>query len=385
MLPRKQGGDRVRYAPLLALFGTCIFLSAGCRRPPEPPAAHRFVRIEALLSLHPAWEQVTSLDRTASRFPAAKALAIGLHWQPSPLPAPFTPPDTFPKRLAEEREQRIKEDAARYVAQLERSLNARRDDLYRRAERGEKRQLQAAEAQVLATTIARMRALNEVQALGLQRKIDTLGYRDAALVAQISYYNQFNADQLIRDAQSQVDQVRRQIRDLTAQRQQVLEEDVRPRAEQAIVPEQKRLRAESDTRLKQRLTELDANVQQQIAQEKARLQQEPAPIKPLAELPIPPFNARATPLILPPAPPAAADIGQAQAVVDAGLARQQKTWQAQRANLVSMIRADTVQAVMQIARQKGWKPVIEGRPFQPDATSEVAAMLRAQWHQGAQP
>ena len=102
------------FIPYFALLCLMALLS-GCRRPAILPPAPRFVRIESLLPLHPAWAQAQALERiTAALTPANHAL-VGASL---PLPSPYPFMQTTPKNLAAERQKRIKDDAELYLNQL---------------------------------------------------------------------------------------------------------------------------------------------------------------------------------------------------------------------------------------------------------------------------
>ena len=387
MLPAKQGGAPTRRALLLALLITIVWMPLGCRREtPSLPATHQYVRMEALLPLHPAWAQVEALDASQRIFPAAKAQASTLKYPQNPLPEVFTPPVTVPPSLATERERRVQEDALHFVQQTEQSLTSKNIDIMRRFERIEKRQTEARYSKALADRELQLTAMNAQEADRLQARIDTLGFRQVALRTQIeAYTNRLNQDPrnpVVQDAVRQEALVSEQMNALADQRKAVLKRDVRALAVQQLSAQRKQWQDESAARLQAHKMELADSVRQQVEQARARLKNDVKPIPPLASAPLPPAEPQATPLPLPLAPDAADAIRKAQSQVDAAIGQEQQALQAQRDALLTAIRADTTQAVAQIARKEGWNMVAAGRSGN-DVTAQAAGALRNQWRQNA--
>jgi len=387
MLPAKLGGAPARSAPLLALLTTIAWMPLGCRREtPSLPATHQYVRMEALLPLHPAWAQVQALDASQRIFPAAKAQASTLKYPQNPLPEVFTPPVTVPPSLATERERRVQEDALHFVQQTEQSLTSKNVDIMRRFERIEKRQTEARYSKALADRELQLNAMKEQEADRLQARINTLGFRQVALRTQIeSYTNRLNQDPrnpVVQDVVRQEALVSEQMNALEDQRKAVLKRDVRALAVQQLSAQRKQWQDESAARLQARKMELADSVRQQVEQARARLKNDIKPIPPLASAPLPPAEPQATPLPLPLAPDAAEAVRKAQSQVDAAMGQHRQALQAQREALLTAIRADTTQAVAQIARREGWNMVAAGRSGS-DVTAQAAGALRDQWQQNA--
>jgi hypothetical protein len=385
MLPEKRGGAVARNASLLALLTTMMGAGTGCRNAaPSLPATHQYVRLEALLPLHPAWAQVQALDAAQARFPAALAQASTLKYPLNPLPEVFTPPVTVPPSLAAERDKRVQEDALHYVQQTEQALTAKNIDIMQRFERHEQRQTEALYSRALADRMLQLNAANEQEASQLEGRINTLGFRQVALRSQIdAYTNRLNQDPrnpVIQDVVRQEALVSEEMNALEDQRKAVLARDVRALAVQQLAAQRKQWEAESAARLAARKMELADSVRQQVEQARARLKNDIKPIPPLASAPLPPADPRATPLPLPLAPDAAGAIGHAQAQLSAAMAQERQAWQAQRESLLGAIRTDTAQAVAQIARKEGWNLVAAGHGGK-DVTAQAADALRAQWRQ----
>lgn len=384
MLPERRGGAVTWNASLLALLATMSCVLPGCRNAAPLQAPRQYVRLESLLPLHPAWPQVQALDAAQARFPAAQAQASTLKYPLNPLPAVFTPPVTIPPSLAGERDKRVQEDALHYVQQTEQALSAKNIDIVKRLERHELRQTEALYSHALADRELQLSAANEAEANQLESRINTLGFRQVALRTQIdAYTNRLNQDArnpIVQDAVRQEALVSEQMNALEDQRKAALARDVRALAVQQLAAQRRQWQAESAARLQARKTELADSVRQQVEQARARLKNEIKPIPPLESALLPPAEPQATPLPLPLAPDAAGAIGHAQAALGAAMGQERQAWQAQKDALIAAIRADTSQAVAQIARKEGWHLVPAGHKGQ-DVTAQAAGVLRAQWRQ----
>ena len=82
---------------------------------------------------------------------------------------------------------------------------------------------------------------------------------------------------------------------------------------------------------------------------------------------------------VPPPPDLRAAQQTAQAQITAALARQKTAGSRQREQILALIRADTEQALQQIAARENWKLVPAGTPGATDATNDAAKALREQW------
>ncbi len=387
MLPKRRGGAVARNASLLALLAMISGLASGCRNStPTPLKTRQYVRLDALLPLHPVWAQVLALDAAQARFPAAQAQAAALKYPLTPLPEVFTPPVTVPPSLASEREKRVQEDSLHYVQQTEQALTAKNIDIAKRMERDEHRQTEARYGRALADSELKLSEANALEADRLDARINTLGFRQVALRSQITAYtNRLNQDPrnpIVQDAVRQEALVSAQMNALEDQRKAVLARDVRTIAVGQLAPQRLQWLAESAARMQSRRAELADSVLQQVNQARARLKNDTRPIPPLASTVLPPVDPQATPLPLPLGPDAPRAIGNAQAQLSVAMAQERQAWQAQREALIAVIRADTAQAVAQIARKEGWNMVPSGQAGT-DITAEAAGALRAQWRQNA--
>ncbi len=386
MLPKTRGGAVARQASLLALLIIGILPETGCRKPQTPViASRRFVRLEALLPLHPAWTQVQALDAAQARLAAAQKQASGLKYPLTPLPEVFIPPITVPPSLAQERDKRVQEDARHYVEQTEQALQGKNADIVRQFERDEQRQQEARYTRALADRELELSGINEREAAGLEKQINALGFRQVALRSQIdAYTNRLNQDTrnpVVQDVVRQEALISEKMNALANQRTIVLARKEHAQAIKDLIPQKQIWLAESGARLQARKTELAKSVQQQVEQARARLGQDIKPIPPLAST-LPPSNPQATPLPLPLAPDAPRTIGQAQGQMTAAMMQERGVWQTQRDALLAAIRADTAQAAVQISRKQGWA-LVPAEQSKTDATEQVASALRAQWRQNA--
>ena len=127
----------------------------------------------------------------------------------------------------------------------------------------------------------------------------------------------------------------------------------------------------------QRSVELAAELQDQLDNRSRQLENAGRSITTFgANLPATPKPA-AVPV--PPPPDLQAAQQTAQAQITTALAQQKTAGGRQREQILAVIRADTEQAVQQIAARENWKLVPPGTPGATDATSDAAKSLREQW------
>lgn len=378
MLGNVRGGAEVRAAPLLALLTIAgLGLLPGCRKP-ALPLARRFVRIDALLPLHPAWAQVVSLQRAEAAFAAAPREAATLQWAGSTMPQPFTPPVIVPQSLARERQNRIAEETSAYLSQVADFVRRRNQARIEREERAGRKQVDAQIAQEAATREEALRAANQIHARDLSRQLRALGFRDAALRSQIRVFT----DQPLRDATLQHQTVRAQMDALTLQRDALLAYDPTEQVANEMEPKRQQLYADLHARLQKQLAALNQAGEDRLARARARLEKDMAPVS-AASAPPAALKTPLRPLTLASLPETSSALHGAKMQVNAALARRLADWEAQRQRLIAVIRTDTAKAVEQVARRRHWALAPEGTPGATDATGEAAKALRIQWQQGA--
>ena len=358
----------LRFALCLALI-CLVGLGAGCRRPAILPAAPRVVRIESLLPLHPAWAQTQALNRIAAGLaPANPALAANV----APLPPPFPFMQTTPQNLANERKKRIRDDADQYLTQLAAFLIADNAQRLARETRARQRQADAQYRRELETKVTELTAAAAKKRADLNRQINRLGYTAVAYESQGRIF----IGQSQRDAKDNLKRVNQQIDELTAQRD-AIPADFRSAAVAQLQARRAALNRGVRDFETARATELAAELQDQLASRGQQLDNASSAITTFGEtLPATPKPAA---IPVPPPPDFRAVNQAAQAQITAALARQKSATDAQRERLTAVIRADTEQAVAQIAARENWKLVPAGTLGARDATDDAAKALREQW------
>lgn len=369
------GGAAARGALLLVLLSIGV-VSGGCRRTARTAQTRVFVRLDTLLPLHPTWAQVASLQRITQRARSARTQIAGLRLALSPLPLAFPAPKALPGNLAQERRQRIAEDARRRIAGLTQELRRRNEERIRREERAARRQLEArlaaAKAALEAALPARLEAIRREAA----QKIEPLRYKEVVFLSETREFT----NQPLLDAQTQLNAVRAEIARLNSERDTRLAE-ARADVERQLDANQTQWTTELEQNLAQRRAELEALAARQIAHEEASLEAASEPIPNLGTA-LPPPPGLAEQPQPPAAPPTEVAFAQARAQVSAAVTQQQAALEAQRQRLLAAIRKDTEQAVIQVAQQRGWTLVSEGTAGASDMTATAAEALRAQWQQG---
>lgn len=365
-----------RRLALASLWVACVLV--GCSPGPLVLLPKRYVRMESLLPLHPAWAQVVSLDRIARQIRSAPPPAFPFTPLP-PAPQTFAPPPAEPPGLAAQRQERIRADALRYERQLERALTDSDRLLFNRQERTERKQVQQQLAQERAKRLAGLQTEALHQTRDIARQITRLQFRIVALKSQLNVYT----DQPLQDAQIQYRQALAQVAALRQQRRDVLA-GVAPEVERQVSALQPQLEAASQQRLQQFQAAQAASRAQKIARERQNLETAVTPLPATLTTPPPlPSDTRETPLALPTSADAAQSLQAGAAQVQGALARQATQWALERGRLLNTIRSDTAQAVQQIARRQGWQLVAPQTRGASDATAAVIPALAAQWRHGA--
>lgn len=378
MLERPHGGVWARGALRLAFLFIAWILAAGCRQAPALLPARHYVRLSALLPLHPDWAQIVSLQREEAALATAPTQAARLQWTASPLPGPFSPPKTLPLNLIRERQARLREDTDRYIAQLGTYLHDRNEAQITREERAGQKQVGAQIAQESAAREEQLRAENAIKAAVIARRIGRLGFRDVALQAQIRVLT----DRPLVDARQQEQQVHAEIDRLAAQREALLTADVSAQVAREMQPRREQLLADLRARMQKQLNALNTSTTQRMQRVKARLEALAGSVPAESGIAPPTGKAPPAPLTVSTWPQTTTAVQTAQAQVGAALAQRRASWQAQQARLMAVITKDTQEAIMQIARRQGWTLVSQGSPRATDATDAVAQALRTQWQQG---
>jgi len=135
--------------------------------------------------------------------------------------------------------------------------------------------------------------------------------------------------------------------------------------------------ARSRDRVAKREDELKLEMQEKLSN--AAIHQRESDIQPSSPAFLPQPDPHATPL---PLHSDADVVSLTSTSARTAAERQSVLWQVQRASLIAEIRADTLNAVQQVAQRRGWILDTVGAPGSPDGTAEAADELRAQWRIG---
>jgi hypothetical protein len=382
MLPpvRRMAAHCIRSLVLLILG---LLGGAGCSHPPLLAAPHRYVRLDALLPLHPSWAQIRSLDREIARLKTAPAQSGEFHYQPHPGMPVIVPRAVTPANMAAQRAAQVDRDATRYVESLRKSLDEANQATMSLARRREQRRVEAAVAARLAEAGKNLRNENEVRSFAILQRLRDLTFKDIVVRSRIQDLAQAHSrdTRLLRDAQSEhagnlaeMERLRTENRDLLAQDVSRITARLRDKfyAEEEAQAKERLAKREEELGM-EKLDKLTAAMRQQ------RNTAIPAPVAP--ELPA--VDPHATPLPLPIEP--ATTLVTSRSHVQSALNVQAAVWQIQRTSLVDEIRADTRKAVQQVALRRGWKLVEGPAPGAVDGTDEAADDLRQQWRIGKGP
>ena len=129
MLLPVRGEGVARKALLLALLTINSMSGQGCKQPAIVNTTPQAVRVDALLTLHPAWAQVIALDQTVSKFtdrlPMREPAAVPL----TPMPPDLNMPAPLPPTVTQDRQQRTRDYETQYLQQLAETLRLQ-DEIY---------------------------------------------------------------------------------------------------------------------------------------------------------------------------------------------------------------------------------------------------------------
>ncbi len=375
MFVRAQGEVGARTASCLALLA--LLACSGCGRTAVPLIGSRTVRVKiaSLLPLHPAWQQVATLDQTIAQFTSSGAVAGPLVWAATALPTPLHVPEAVPAGLAKDRDLRVKEDARKYVAQVTQSVHNRAAQHFLRVERAERKRYNGEVTAETARREAALRSENTRAARFFNLGIRNLGFRDVALQSQIHVYTGIS----LQDAVTQRAKLQGDISALVQKRDALLNADVHAIVESQMAPFRAGMAARMEQVLKQDRDKVNARVAERITSESQRVNVMTDPIPPLGSGTLPPENKATTPLVL---SDTGAVGGQGQGQFRVALVSQRASWQSQRDRLIRMIQADTVKSVTAFLRKRGWRLAKEQDSRAADVTGEVANAIRSEWRSG---
>jgi hypothetical protein len=334
----------------------------------------RSVRIEALLPLHPAWQQMLLLRQEAEQFSSSQPRPDGIVLALHGLPSNFSVPQKVPASLVAERRRRLEDEAARYVASYSAQLTARNDARYRQEADAARATLEAVYQREFAALRKTLQDKADSRASILLAEKVRIQFRLVALGSQVAAYK----DQAQLDAVLQRDRLRTGVAAIDRERLAVLAA-VELNAIEQMAGKRAGLESDLARKLVLRRSELDQDVKDLTARELARLSELPDPIPAIGTTLPPARYLHETALPLPTPQETLQALQSAQDVVDTRVRGKEAAWQAQQARLIGLIRADTQQAVEEIAMERGWKLTPEGTHGAVDATQVAASAIKAQW------
>ncbi len=359
------------------MLSLIIWGGAGCSQTPLPVAPHRYVRLDALLALHPSWAQVQSLDKELARLKTAPQQAGALVYEPHAAEPLFTPRISAPANLAKERAAQIELDARRYLESFRRSIASVNQSVLAGERRREQRRADAAVATRLAEEAKRLQAVNDVKLFAIRHRIQSLILQDVVVKSQVQDLAQARAADItpLRTAQAEHAAILKEVSGLRAEDAAIRSQNVALETQRKRDTFYREEMARGRERIAKREEELKVEMRDKVAGAMKRNRDTaiPPPVTPT----LPPIDPRTTPLPLP--TETAALFVANQTVVQPALARQAILWEAQRTAIIDEIRADTKKAVEQSASGRGWKLEPGPMPGAFDGTKEAAEDLRAQW------
>lgn len=361
-------GKRKCFSFLLA-GGLLLIPGAGCQRTALLPTdVVRSVQIEALLPLHPLWKQVEVFDRSLLTLQRPLVSPSPLRMIPL-LPLSFreTPEENF----SSQRQERIRNDATKYLRQLESYLRSNAAQRLNGEVRNLRRQREAEIALKVAARAEELRKQAVDRRAEIETRLRALKYHVVAYESQIRIA--LNPTRLRLEGELLV--LRGEIAQLTGEAA-ALPTDFVSRAQQEFQPERNRIRNEVDAFRKRRAEELDVEVAK-LLKSRSKLQVEQRDS-------IPPLTAMPTIPSLPDAGKTVAAIADPSPLTPPGTnvvvsARATRNWKAQRQRLIEEIRRDMEGAVAQEAKRKGWNLAPFGTPGSVDTTEEMRPLIVEQW------
>lgn len=381
IFPGRRGEAVARGALLLALFLVLLAECAGCRHPANRSPARRFVRIDALLTLDPAWAQVAALDGAVAEAVRSGRPVGGIRWSGQRMMRPFSPRAEFAWPQITEHTSVVEEYARHYLDDEARILRVRDAERLAREERIQRRRLnlQVAEERARLRESIRLKHLRAADDIAAQ--IIALGYRQVALNSQVRSYT--GQSQL--DAHRQWDTVTAEIAGLTRQ-QAALLRDIGPEVQRALESRRRELEQGLEARLqisvsaaRTQAETMDAAIQRRLASALSASGRQSLPLQLAGAAGSAATRYVPMPLSLPMPLNASSSITNAARTVAEASGAEDVAWSAARGRLLDAIRVDTRGAVEQIARARGWVLVHEGTRAASDATADMEAALRSQW------
>lgn len=378
MLPQNQIHTFRNQAKYFALITMSASIVAGCNRPSVIPATqYRYIRANALIQLHPSWQQVIAIDREIAQISAVAPENISLKYHDIALPSPFTKTVALPSSLAELRQKQIAEDARRYVASVRESQKTLNNMLYMQEEKAEQKRNAVLLADQVAKEEAAVEAKRAIQIEELKSQLPPLFFREAVVLSRIKRYTSIGQKEPVA-FRAEYDLIREQIDGLNSHLEFLNKKNM---SNSAKLKEElaKPIAAQSKLNLDAFRVKLKSQEDRKVADATKNIISEP--ISAVNSLPEQPHVPGAPPLQSNVAAAPTSVIPKSNATLISTLGVQHLQWTKQRAIIVSQIRADTIKAIQSEAIKKGWVLVPESTPGAADGTKEMDLLLRDQWRE----
>lgn len=377
----RLGEEVTRIALLLALMSLFCGGMTGCTRPSPPLMVQKRIRIGTMLPLHPLWAQVVALDRTIAslRVPRRSSGALGSPL--SPLPPTLAVAPAVPATVVEARRRRAKDFETDYLRQLAETLRMKDEAYLARLAKRTDKDAEAAYRRELAERMTAIRAGRIRQAEVLDREISRLRFRDVPLQLQLNV----DKGQGAQDALIQHDLLLAQIDQLSHEAEALVSPTIiADLAKSALKGRLQGLLEAGKEQVSQESERLARERANHIEREEGKLRYGVEPVTSISRIALPNPGPEQAPLALSPVQIEGAALQTASGHVGASVAAQARIWQEERERLVEVIRADTEQAVQEIATRQGWTIVTDtGHKASgiPDVTERVKSLLRSRWRQ----
>lgn len=374
----------------LTLTALLLSLLTGCHKDASRLVIHAggSVRLEALLPLHPAWEDVRQLDALLAsprRRPQPLPIQPPLSLDEVALPSPLRTEGTVPANLARARAEQTARPALERVERLRTALDVRNDRIMQRERASGQKSVVADVARREAEIMARVDAEERRIRAQVPPPLRDLQLREIALQSQVDALpepHRSEAQHRLMATRQEIEQIRTTIEAGVA--------DVRRRAAQEVDAYRNARKAEEAERLRHLQARLDRESDQIVAENEEEVRSSLNRLKALA-LPSVPYSPAVYPTRLP--SPARVAARASPPVADFGLrwrhehatpavaptSDQTAALNAQRRRLLDLITRDVRRQVERLAVEKRWNLSFASAPGLPDMTEQIAAHLRDAW------
>lgn len=302
-----------------------------------------------------------------------------LDFHPVQITGILPPPGGLPPNRIADHEKLVKDDAARYLTQLETALASRDRDLVAASIRASNLQVKTDYNQSLQKRITELRDKAVSQARALQIQLNQLNYRLAALESQkVGYSNSgFNARRNLEDVRLQQIETERRSQLKTTEIAGTLGADFAGLAREELKPYLAKLEADAVNQATIFRAQQTKSDQQEIAEAKSRIDAQPAPIPPLMDHSTEISNPGAAQLGQNIEAPSISVFDTSSKLILAGDRSRIVTLKETINQLVDLIDKDNQKTVDAIARRDKWIAVRPGSA--PDWTSKVQSEMKNQW------